>query len=97
MQLQQNAFLEFFKCLKRLLEVDGTWDKKDEHIFKAVKNIIGQMLIENNNLQAIIDLALAQKSKKKIGKITLTEAVAMKNYCDLYFWKKAGEFLNKKK
>jgi len=96
MQLQQNAFIEFFECLKKLLALDSKWDGNEKNLIQSIKDTSGKMLTQTDGIDEIIKLALElQKNPaKNANKITLTEVIAMKNYCDLYFWQAARTMIS---
>ena len=93
LQLEVNAFEEFYKALKATMRAFGDWDGTGD--FKeAVKNQyekIGEMkdLEETLNLGSALE---ADIQRQKHHPITLTEVIAMKIYCDYYMQLKAKEY-----
>src|SRR3989344_5915380 len=93
LQLEVNAFEEFYKALKATMRAFGDWDGTGD--FKeAVKNQyekIGEMkdLEETLNLGSALE---ADIQRQKHHPITLTEVIAMKISCDYYMQLKAKEY-----
>lgn len=97
LRLETNAFEQFFISLKLAMKLENFWDgksdlkkalkKKFDHIFKG----------EFSNMEKMVDLGEeVEKTHKSSQKITLTEVIAMKSYCDLCFLELAVEHQEKK-
>jgi AbiV family abortive infection protein len=93
---EANTFEEFWKCFQEALKVNGDWDGVTD-IHSAAASALEPMLPASNGLSAHVDLGRQLDQATKDGatspKITLTEVVGMKLYCDLYFLKQAAKAL----
>ena len=84
LRLEPNAFSFFFTALKTLLLATGDWDGVTD-----LKSAAAAQLSEffpTKNLNDYIEWGMQLESKNNPSeRITLTEVIAMKNYCDVYF------------
>lgn len=95
-RFESNAFEQFFVSLKTALEVNGHWDGNAATLKAAAVAQLTPMLKKTDNLEATIELGLQLDQAKTTGHfpaITLTEVMAIKLYCDLYFTRLANEAL----
>jgi AbiV family abortive infection protein len=94
LQIEANAFDEFYKALKAAMIAFGDWDGTGD--FKsAVKNQF-EKIGDMKDLDKTLDLGSnleADAGRTKHHPITLTEVIAMKIYCDFYMQLKAKEYL----
>ncbi len=93
LRLEANAFEEFFKSFKEVLIANGDWDGKTD-LKKVAKNYLDKNS-SFEKLEETIKLGLDLDLRgNKVPKITLTEVIAMKLYCDTYMHLKAVEYFN---
>ena len=85
LQLESNAFTYFFTALKTLLLLSGEWDGVGDISTAAVEQL-GE-LFSPQNLSDYIAWGMQLENRNDLSKrITLTEAIQMKNFCDIYFY-----------
>ena len=85
LRLEPNAFAYFFTALKTLLLVSGEWDGVED-IKTAAIDQLGEF-IPPQNLSNYIEWGVQLENRNNPSKrITLTETIQMKNYCDFYFY-----------
>ena len=84
LRLEPNAFAYFFTALKTLLLANGDWDG-DTDLTSAVVDQLGEFF-PPQNLSNYIDWGMQLENRDNPSiRITLTEVIGMKNYCDIYF------------
>jgi hypothetical protein len=89
MQVEINAFMEFFAAFKSAARQYGGWDGTSDFHESAKQILEPFMPAENlgdNSTQGLIDLAAGIEINKTPARaVTLTEAIGMKLVCDAYF------------
>ena len=89
MQVEPNAFIEFFRGFKSALKVYGDWNPETD--FRAatrrtMESGVPSESIGDNTTQELIDLGETMETNRVVTKnITLTEVIGMKIVCDAYF------------
>jgi AbiV family abortive infection protein len=93
-----NAFEQFWKCFQETLTASGYWDGKSD-LKVAAAAALQETLSDTSELQSHIDLGLrfdaAMPKPEGLRKITLTEVIGMRLYCDLLLLKDAVKSLEK--
>lgn len=90
LHLEPSAFANFFMALKTLCIASGDWDGVED-LKLAVETQLNQILPPISNLSGMslsdyIELGMQlEKENYSSKRITLTEVIGMKNYCDIYF------------
>ena len=83
LRLEPNAFAYFFTALKTLLLVSGDWDGVTD-LKSAVVDQLGEFF-PPQNLNNYIDWGMQLENRDNPSmRITLSEVIQMKNYCDIY-------------
>ena len=96
LRLELNSFEQFYLSLKKALELNGLLDGKAD-LKEVLYNQINWMYKgDRSKIDKIVDLG-EQIIKSHSGKVTLTEVISIKTYCDIYFIKSAKEFHEKRK
>lgn len=85
LRLEPNAFMYFFMALKTLLLASGDWDGSED-LKSAAADQFNEFLPMTQNLINYIEWGMQLENRDNPSKrITLTEVINMKNYCDVYF------------
>ena len=85
LRLEPNAFAYFFMALKTLLLANGDWDGVTD-LKSAVVDQLGEFFPQQN-LDNYLEWGMQLEKRDNPSKrITLTEVIQMKNYCDIYFY-----------
>jgi len=96
LELQVNAFEEFFHAFKEALRSNKHWDGHED-LKEAAKRQLSQLLKSTADLEEAVELGIDLDRDKASGKkITLTEVAGMKLFCDLYFMKCADILVTSK-
>ncbi len=85
LRLEPNAFAHFFMALKTLLLATGDWDGVED--FKqTVETQLREGFSTMPGLNEYIELGMRlERGDSPFKRITLTEVIGMKLYCDVYF------------
>lgn len=85
LRLEPNAFVYFFTAFKTLFLASGDWDGVTD-----LKSAAAEQLSEffpPQNLNNYIEWGMQLENRNNPSqRITLTEVIQMKNYCDVYFY-----------
>jgi AbiV family abortive infection protein len=94
-EVEETAYMDFYNALKTGCEIFEDWDGKT--VFKKIiPKILKKYLKTEDDLLERVTLAEEIESKGKASrKITLTDVIAMKLYCDLYLGDKANTDMQK--
>lgn len=85
LRLEPNAFAYFFMALKTLLLSSGDWDGVTD-LKSAIVDQLGEFFPQQN-LGNYLEWGMQLEKRDNPSKrITLTEVIQMKNYCDIYFY-----------
>ena len=85
LRLELSAFEHFFRVLKTLLLASGAWDGVEDLKLTA-ETQLSEGFSTMPSLSEYIELGMQLEKRKNPSKpITLTEAIGMKLYCDVYF------------
>ena len=90
LRLESSAFTHFFITLKTLLHASGDWDGVGD-LKLAIETQLNQILppvsnLSNSSLGDYINWGMQlEKQNNPLKRITLTEVIGMKFYCDSYF------------
>ena len=90
LRLESSAFTHFFTALKTLFIASGDWDGVGD-LRLAIETQLNQILppvsnLSNSSLGDYINWGMQLEEQKNPSKrITLTEVIGMKFYCDSYF------------
>ncbi len=85
LRVEASAFEHFFMVLKTLLRVSGDWDGHTDFKF-AVHTQLSEFLTTSTKLLDYLKIGMQLEQRKlPIKRITLTEAIGMKQYCDIYY------------
>ena len=83
LRLEPNAFTYFFTALKTLLLASGDWDGVED-LKSSVVEQLGE-LFPPQNLSNYIECGMQLENRDNPSmRITLSEVIQMKNYCDIY-------------
>ncbi len=89
MQVEVNAFMEFFIAFKSAVQIYGDWDGKSDFRESARRILESRLPVENlgdNTTPGLIDIGEKMQSGQTQTKtITLSEVIGMKIVCDAYF------------
>jgi AbiV family abortive infection protein len=95
-----NAFEQFWCCFEEFLKVTKHWDGQSD-IKEAASQALSDLLSETNELHAYLERGLqfdaAASKQTEFPRITLTEVIGMKLYCDLLLLKSAVESLKQER
>ena len=84
-RFEPNAFEHFFQALKTLLLASGDWDGVEDLRLTAAAQL-SEGFSTMPSLNEYIELGMQLEKRDNLSKsITLTEAIGMKLYCDVYF------------
>jgi hypothetical protein len=95
-QIEPNAFLEFFKCFKGILLINGDWDGAG-NLQRATQRALGNEEEEIEGLANYIQMGHAIEENKQSTPITLKEVIGMKSFCDLMFLRLAVSLFESKR
>ena len=85
LRLEASAFAHFFKVLKTYLRASGDWDGHTD-LKLAAETQLCEIFPTTTDLSEYLELGMQLESKNNLFKrITLTEVIGMKLYCDVYF------------
>ena len=85
LRLETSAFTHFFMALKNLLLASGDWDGVED-LKHAAEAQFSEILPTMENLSEYIEWGMQlEKRNNPRKRITLTEVIEMKAYCDCYF------------
>lgn len=91
--LEPHAFTYFFTALRTLLLASGDWDGVTD-LKSAAADQFNEFLPATQNISNYIEWGMQLENRNYPSKrITLTEVIDMKNYCDIYFHLLAGREL----
>ena len=96
LRLEPNAFAYFFTAFKTLFLANGDWDGVTDFKSAAAEQL--SELFPPQNLKNYIEWGMQLENRNNPSKrITLTEVIQMKNYCDVYFYLSADrEFIRRR-
>lgn len=93
LELWQQALIEFYSAMKELLIEQGGKGTKEE-----VVSHYGKYLTKTDNLERIVnEIEALERTGKPLGDISLTDVVALKWGCDLYFEELTNSYFLKAK
>ena len=85
LRLEPNAFAYFFTAFKTLFLANGDWDGIADLESAAAEQL--SEFFPPQNLNDCIEWGMQLENRNNPSKrITLTEVIQMKNYCDVYFY-----------
>ena len=85
LRLEPNAFAYFFMALKTLLLASGDWDGVTD-LKSAAADQFNEFLPATQELSNYIECGMKLENRDNPSmRITLTEVIEMKRYCDIYF------------
>jgi AbiV family abortive infection protein len=94
-QIEPNAFSEFFRCFKQVLQVNGDWDGTED-ILAATHRTLG-IDTEIPGLAHYIAIGTAlEKNQQSNSPVTLTEVIGIKSICDTLFVRLAVDLYRSK-
>jgi len=97
LRLELNAFEQFFQAVKIAMKTNGHWDGQSDLKIALHKQISWFYRNRTTDIDKMIDLALEVEVEHRASQeITLTEVIAMKTYCDVYFLKLAKDYEQKR-
>ena len=94
LRFEPNAFAYFFTAFKTLFLANGDWDGVTDFKSAAAEQL--SELFPPQNLKNYIEWGMQLENRNNPSKrITLTEVIQMKNYCDVYFYLSAEKELDR--
>lgn len=95
-QVEETTYVDFYNALKIGCEIFGDCGK-NESFKNVIPKILEKYLKTEDDLLERVKLAEEiEKDGKASRKITLTDVIAMKMYCDLYLGEKANSEITKR-
>ena len=85
LRLEPNAFAHFFTAFKTLFLANGDWDGVADLESAAAEQL--SEFFPPQNLNNYIEWGIQLENRNNPSRrISLTEVIQMKNYCDVYFY-----------
>jgi len=97
LRAEGSAFEYFFKALRRAMLENGDWDGKSDIIDAYIKRVPHFFPARTLDMEKCFPLGFdVEQTHNSKTPITLTEVIAMKNYCDSYFLTLARDYEEKR-